>query len=490
MNRRNTPGLIQWLAAGFIVTVSITLFYLLFQYSNSRTSLPTGITVAGINVGGYTIEEAQEIINDHYRNSPVIVYHQDNSIEVEPDDAEFKIDHESMSTEADQQRVQQDFWAGFWGFLWGRPVEVDPVPLYATHNNNELESVIELIASRLDTPAKPPQPIPGTLSFKYGEPGIQTDINASLENVADAFYRPENRVVYLRTRVVEPERPEMSILARLIINHLQDFEQNQNGTISIFIIDLTSGDEININSKLPMSGMNIAKLPIVITTYLYLDQASPQQIGLINASLTDMETTSANQLLNFIAGTEDPYLGAQIVTQTMNRLGLRNTFIAAPYEGRATINYETPANLNPDLNTNPDPAMQTTAEDIGTLLAMLYACAQNNGGALLAAFPNDITPAECQEMLGILTTNNIDSLIQAGVPVGTPVAHQQGWISDTHGDAGIVFSAGGDYVIVEYLYKPDWLEWEVSSPLLADIARAAYNFFNFENPYLDDTRSN
>jgi hypothetical protein len=28
------------------------------------------------------------------------------------------------------------------------------------------------------------------------------------------------------------------------------------------------------------------------------------------------------------------------------------------------------------------------------------------------------------------------------------------------------------------------LEWEISSPLLADISRATYNYFNFDNPYL------
>ena len=78
----------------------------------------------------------------------------------------------------------------------------------------------------------------------------------------------------------------------------------------------------------------------------------------------------------------------------------------------------------------------------------------------------------------------IGSLIEEGVPPDTPVAHKHGWISDTHADAGIVMSPGGDYVLVTYLYKPEWLEWEISSPLLADISRATYNYFNFDDPYL------
>jgi beta-lactamase class A len=87
-----------------------------------------------------------------------------------------------------------------------------------------------------------------------------------------------------------------------------------------------------------------------------------------------------------------------------------------------------------------------------------------------------------------MSRNQIGSLLEEGIPPGTRVAHRHGWISDTHADAGIVYSPGGNYVIVAILYKQDWLEWEVSSPLLAEISRATYNFFNFDNPYLGDAR--
>ncbi len=133
--------------------------------------------------------------------------------------------------------------------------------------------------------------------------------------------------------------------------------------------------------------------------------------------------------------------------------------------------------------------MQTTAEDIGTLLAMVYHCATSDGGALRAAYSDQLTQAECQQLLDFMKLNHIGSLIEEGVPEDTPIAHKHGWISDTHGDAGIVFSDGGDYVIVTYMYKPGWLEWEISSPLLADISRATYNYFNFDNPFINGRTS-
>ena len=123
-------------------------------------------------------------------------------------------------------------------------------------------------------------------------------------------------------------------------------------------------------------------------------------------------------------------------------------------------------------------------------MSMIYYCAQQGGGGLIAAFADQLTQDECQQLLDFMELNNIGSLIEEGVPQDTPVAHKHGWISDTHGDAGVVFSPGGDYVLVTYMYKPDWLEWEISSPLLADISRATYNYFNFDRPFLDGQVSN
>ncbi|MEZ4592957.1 MAG: serine hydrolase [Chloroflexota bacterium] len=188
-----------------------------------------------------------------------------------------------------------------------------------------------------------------------------------------------------------------------------------------------------------------------------------------------------------------PKLGAELVTQTMRRLGLVNSFIVLPYDTdppAGTTRPSTPANSIDEMRTLPNPYLQTTAEDMGTLLSMIYYCAEGKGGALMAVFEGDITQTECQTILAFMLQNKIGSLIEEGVPQETAVAHRHGWISDTHGDAGIVFSPGADYVIVQFLYKPDWLEWEISSPLLANLSRATYNYFNFDNPYLADARTN
>lgn len=493
MKARSSPGLGQWLIVTLIVASVVLLLLKIYQYGTFRQYLPAGLTVGGIDAGGLTRDQAADLITARYLQADVVIYHGEESVAISPLDAEFQLDMETMLNEADFQRDQQDFWAGFWGFLWNRPIEVEMVELRATHDEEALRRVLDTIAGGFDTPPQPPQPVPATMSFQYGESGLQTDIEASMDDVVAALYRPTEREAHLTLRPLQPERPEMELLGRLVFNYLQ--EQAFGGVASVFIMDLASGEEVRIDVGVPMSGMDLLKVPIALEAYRVIEnRPTVLQQQFITQTLLSDEPAGAISLLNVIAGQENAYTGAQIVTESMWRLGLKNTFLAVPY-GEALVpnarrTYETPANTTRPMLTNPDPAIQTTAEDMGTLLAMLYYCANNGGGALLAAYPESLTPEECQQVLSVMQENRIGSLIEEGVPPSTPIAHRHGWVGDTHADAGIVYSPGGDYVLVEFFYQDEWLPWDRSSPLMADISRAAYNFFNFDDPYLESTRAN
>ncbi|MFN2138402.1 MAG: serine hydrolase [Candidatus Promineifilaceae bacterium] len=474
-----------------MVAVSLFLLYKLYQFAGARNYYPAGLDVAGIDVGGMTKEQASEILTNRYLEAPITLFHGDESFEVSPTRAEFTPDIEAMLSEADYQRTQQDFWAGFWGFLWGRPVDVEPVALQATHNREALRETIREIASLADQPAQPPQPVPSTLSFQYGTAGTATNVEGSLPDVEAALYRPSSRQARLSVEPRDPERPDINLLTRLLVNRLQVFEQETGGVASTFIMDLDSGGVVPINEDVAMSGIDLVRIPIAVEAYRTLDQfPTLTQRRLISDTLVlNPEPNSANRLLTVIAGEDDMYKGAEQVTTLMQRLGLTNTFIAAPYDAPLKVGTqppETPANSVEELRSRPDPEIQTTAEDMGLLLSMIYYCAEGSGGALVAAYPDEITPEECQQILDFMSQNEIGSLIEAGLPADTPIAHRHGWISDTHGDAAIVTSPGGNYVIVTMLYKPDWLEWELSAPLIEEISRATYNYFNFDNPYFGE----
>src|SRR5258708_23841226 len=72
------------------------------------------------------------------------------------------------------------------------------------------------------------------------------------------------------------------------------------------------------------------------------------------------------------------------------------------------------------------------------------------------------------------------ALIEAGVPQNASVlvAHKHVWGDDTHDDAGLISTAGRDYVLVAMLHNQTWLKSDESFPLIAEISRMTYNTFN------------
>lgn len=487
MSGRSGPGLAQWLIVTFSIFSIVLLLYQLFLYGTARQLMPAGLEVAGVDVGGYTREEAEQILMDRFLVAPIVIHHQANALEISPGQAEFELDLENMMVQAEFQRDQQDFWAGFWGFLWNRPVEVDPVQLIATHNQEALVETIQIIAGQLDNPSLPAQPDPQTMSFQYGGAGTVTDINASLADVEAALYRARDREAHLVLTVDEAPRPEFRLLERLVLNRVQEFEDVYGAVASVFIVDLSTGEEMAYNANVPMSAMSVLKVPLAIEALRAFTETAPLDVTTtVSQTLVEQNNDNANALLAALGGPDEASGGVSAVTSFMWELGLSNSFITCPFDDTSSRcdTLTTPANTNPNPRTAPDPLRQTTAEDIGTMLMWLYQCAVEGGGALLAAHASRLTSADCAEIITYMQGNRIGSLLEEGIPSGTPIAHRHGWQGDTYADAGIIFSPAGDYIIVQFVHKPGYLDWGLSSPLIADISRATYNFFNFDDPYV------
>jgi len=49
---------------------------------------------------------------------------------------------------------------------------------------------------------------------------------------------------------------------------------------------------------------------------------------------------------------------------------------------------------------------------------------------------------------------------------------------NTLGDAGIVYTPGGNYVLSIFINHQDQLIWEPASELVATMSEATYNYFN------------
>lgn len=261
------------------------------------------------------------------------------------------------------------------------------------------------------------------------------------------------------------------------------FEPDTSRVGALFLLDLQTDEAITFGNNLAFSGMSINKIPVLTELFNKLDTPPDANTALtISNMMICSENTATNAALDFIGG-GDEYAGAQEVTDFLRQLGLKNTFIVAPYlvPGVTTpVPVRAPATLVDQVKTAPDYSNQMTVDEMGWLLGSIYQCAYQNNGALIAT--GHFTSQECRKMLYLMSENHIGALIEAGVPKETRVAHKHGWVNDTHGDAGVVFTPGGNYVLVAALHNPTWLDSSESFPLIAEISRTVYNYYNPKAP--------
>ena len=281
------------------------------------------------------------------------------------------------------------------------------------------------------------------------------------------------------TAEIVQEPPDLRYLQTVIEETLAGFD----GISSYVVIDLATGERIAYNDGVAIAGMSLVKIPVLINTYAALDlPLTTEQTKLIAETTAQSSNFAANLLLQTIAGKQDAYAGADIVSQSMRDLGIFNTFIAVPIDADPKPDrlntVLTPANQRTDITTYADPFRQTTTGDVAALLAMIYDCAADRPGPLYEHYGQALTGEECRDLLLKMQLNELAKLLETGLPPETPFAHKVGWIDDTHGDGGIVYSPAGDYILVLALYGKDWLEWEDSAPLFEKVSRQAYAHFN------------
>lgn len=262
------------------------------------------------------------------------------------------------------------------------------------------------------------------------------------------------------------------------------FDPQTSRTGALFLLDLQTGEAITLGSDLAFSGTSINKIAILAALYGVLDfpPTTAEAVDIANTMICS-ENAATNRLLSII-GEGDEYLGADRVTEFLWALGLNKTFITAPYvldpskipTPPRPIQY--PRTAADQTRANPDPSNQLTVEEMGWLLGSIYQCAYNDSGPLMTAFPGAYTSRECKQMLHVMSNNTVDALLKAGVPADTRVAHKHGWIADTHGNAALLFTPNGDYVIVMMLFQPTWLDYSQSLPVIAEVSRVVYNYYN------------
>jgi hypothetical protein len=471
----------------FVIIILIIL-YTLFQLNSYMTYhdlLPPGTTISGLNVGGLTEEQARSVVEQTY-DSPVLLNYADETIKLHPHRVEFRLRQGTVWTDLAQQRSEVSFLKGFGLFLLGE----DPPPLRleieGRFNEQKLEQFLADVAKDYDRGMLAPQAKMETLSFSTGQPARWLDQEASLPSVADALNSAVEREI---TLVVEegtqPPQANIALLEQMIGWRVEDFD----GIVGVFAKSMATGEELVIHGDVAYAGMSILKIPIMIETYRWLAREPDEETAkLLRETMITSGNFTANLLLRQIgyqqSGEESAFAGVAVLNDSLNRLGMVNTFMATPYDTENLPRYiVTPANSRTDLTTYPDPYMQTTPLEAGMLLEMVYQLSKG-GGTLMVAFPGAFTAEEGEAMIDLMTQNHEAILLEGGLPEGTVIGHKHGYVADTHANAAIVLGADVDFVLVVFIYYEEGWLGELSFPIFADIATATYNYFNIGNQYV------
>ena len=284
------------------------------------------------------------------------------------------------------------------------------------------------------------------------------------------------------------------ILAEHLWNFVLEagFDRQTSRFGALFVMDLQSGASFSFGDEYAFSGTSINKIAILAALYQHLDDPPSIEVATdIANTMICSENVATNRLLSIIGGGNSFY-GAEAVTDFYDRLGWSHSFITAPFTTIGTPEPPPHPVLLPRTSAdqqkaNPDLTNQLTVSEIGALLAGLYDCAYRKSGALIDTFGTAFAPRECRQILHLMSNNTVDALLKAGVPADTRVAHKHGWIPDTHGNAALFFTPGRDYVIAMMLFQPSWLNFQESLPVIAEVSRRVYNYFNPERA-LDEIR--
>ena len=466
----------------------ILILITFFQSTQQQCVYPDGSSIASIDVSGLDAQQSAEKLRQIYEK-PILLEAGESFFEFSNADIGFRIHIEEMLSGLDcgNNKALEKFWL----YLWSNSVE-KPINKELSYSWNEeiLRTTIrEKIRPRIAIDPAPAHPIQGTTRYVAGKSGIDINQQELEQQIKNEALKIDRNLIKINLVEVPSPNPDLNQIEEQVKQILVD--ESFQGVVEIYAERLSDHKTIQIlnwygEEKEPgvaFTAASTMKIPILLSTYWRQEiPLSEMMLGWIEYMIIYSENDPADRLMEQI----DPIRGPLIVTNDIQSLGLENSFLAGYfYLGAPLLNwYETPANQRNDAFIDPDVYNQTTAEDSGRLLSMIYDCSENEVSELSKISQNKITQDECGLIIDTLAANKMGALLEAGLPEGIKIAHKHGWSQEKDGlvhsfsDVGIVYGPEEDFVLTIFTYSQNQLLFDVANPLIARITQTIYNGFN------------
>lgn len=446
------------------------------QTPEPPSSFASGSSIAGVDVGGLTLEQAADKLKSDLAilQQPLELKIADEQLSLTPEQIKLEVPIDDLLADA-QSALQA-----------GQPADV---ALEVSYDQAAVRSKLEVLALSVATPGITKLI---TETDRYSrtfvfEPGLGLDIDDALTRIDQHFQSDQQAAIELE---LSPDgTPEPVSIAELQ-STLETMAERWNGVVGIYLYDLQSGESIAINEDVVFSGASVLKVPIMLQSYISLPELSDEDRELMAEMIGKSDNMAANALLAKVAGgqgTDIALEGVGIMNETLKSLGLEHTYQNLPYEaGEFLINVlgmkipRGPAEEGVPPFTEADPYVRTTPKEIAQIFLWIRECSDGEG-ILLERYGDSLTPERCAEMISWLEQNEDQIRMVAGFPEGTTVAHKGGWVEDMQADVGIVSTPGGDFVVALYFYQQQrnsYLADEIAAPIIAAFARLIYSAYN------------
>lgn len=240
---------------------------------------------------------------------------------------------------------------------------------------------------------------------------------------------------------------------------IEEYTRYHSGIYGIYFEDLVTGASFGMNADGVFLAGSTIKLPIVL--YLY-ELAAKGKIDLEERAVIregDMEAGTGyfqTQGPGTVATLRELALASlrfsdNVATNALlRRLGRQKVYRYMQELGASVV------------PTGPGTRNVTSPRDMGLFLKQLAEFARTH-------------PALAQEIITALNESEFNDMLTAYIPVNIVVAHKQGMIPGSIGDAGIIFLPGRPYILVLFMatYNP-----EEDCIRLAELSAIVYRFMS------------